>query len=274
VRYFNGKPVAHYDFDHRAASAVYTSAHELVRFGMFHLKNHLRDQRPILKDATIDAMQRVTTPGDPTSGYGLGWSMFTESGKRVVSHTGGMPGVATTLKLFPDHDVAITVLGNGSGGLAALAPHRAALIVADAVLPNHDAVAAANRAAAQGPVAFGTPSSMWGEWTGTVRTYDGATTPIAMLIKPDDVHVRIGGRDALWTVLNGPSFRNDLLGGRFVGQMPSPEARRFPHDIGVSLLLRDGKLQGWASALTTDDPPTGAMSSYVELTKREGAPRP
>ena len=36
---------------HRAASAVYTSAHELVRFGMFHLKDHLSDQRPVLSDA-------------------------------------------------------------------------------------------------------------------------------------------------------------------------------------------------------------------------------
>ncbi|MDX2061001.1 MAG: serine hydrolase domain-containing protein, partial [Gemmatimonadales bacterium] len=44
----NRKPIAPYDFDHRGASAVYISAHDLVRFGMFHLKDHLKDQRPIL----------------------------------------------------------------------------------------------------------------------------------------------------------------------------------------------------------------------------------
>jgi CubicO group peptidase (beta-lactamase class C family) len=271
VRYFNGKPVAFYDFDHRAASAVYTSARELVRFGMFHLKSHLRDQQPILKDATIDAMQRVTTPGDTTSGYGLGWLISTEQGKKVVSHTGGMPGVATTLKLYPEHDVVITVLGNGSGGITGLAPHRAAFIVAGAVLPNYDAEVATRGALGQGGAGFSTLASMWGEWTGTIRTYDGKTTPITFLVKPDDVHVRIGDRSALWTVLNGASFRNDMLGGRFVGTIPSEEARRFPHDIGVSLLPRDGKLQGWAAAMTTDDPPTGAISSYVELTKSGGA---
>src|SRR5262245_20887919 len=85
VRYTaDWKPVAFYDFDHRAASAVYTSAHELVRFGMFHLKDHLADQRPILKDSTLDAMHRVATPGDMATGYGLGWGIGIEQGMRVV----------------------------------------------------------------------------------------------------------------------------------------------------------------------------------------------
>ena len=116
VRYTaQGKPIAFYDFDHRAASAVYTSAHELVRFGMFHLEDHLKDQRPVLKDATLDAMHRIATPGDTASGYGLGWLIGTEQGMRVVSHTGGMPGVATTLKLYPQHNVVILALANTSG---------------------------------------------------------------------------------------------------------------------------------------------------------------
>ena len=47
------------------ASAIYSSAHDLLRFGMFHLKNHLDEQRAILKDETIDLMQNAmesTTP--------------------------------------------------------------------------------------------------------------------------------------------------------------------------------------------------------------------
>ena len=46
-----------FDFDHRGASAIYATAHDLVRFGMFHLKDHLKDQEPILKDATLDTMK-------------------------------------------------------------------------------------------------------------------------------------------------------------------------------------------------------------------------
>jgi CubicO group peptidase (beta-lactamase class C family) len=257
------KPIAPYDFDHRGASAVYISAHDLVRFGMFHLKNHLKDQRPILSDERIDAMQRVQTPGDTTTGYGLGWSISYEQGYRVVSHTGGMPGVSTTLKLFPEEDVAIAVLANGG----AAAPHRAVFHLAGAVLPHYDARLQERGAGGQGPPSFGVPPSLWGEWTGTVRTYDGKTTPFVLLIKSDDVHVRLGAGNALWTMLNGPSWRNNLLGGRFMGTIPSDEARRFPHNIGLSLWLDDGKLRGWAAAMTTDEPVTGAMSSYAELTK-------
>jgi CubicO group peptidase (beta-lactamase class C family) len=267
VRYTaQGKPIAFYDFDHRGASAVYTSAHDLVRFGMFHLENHLADQRPVLKDATLDVMHRVATPGDTASGYGLGWLIGTEQGVRVVSHTGGMPGVATTLKLYPEHNVAIVALANAS----AAAPHRIALDIAAAVIPGYKPPPPARAPATPAIAAFATPAELWGEWTGTIRMYDGATTPIAILVKSDDVHVRLGGRDALWTVLNGPTFRDNLLSGRFAGTIPSEEARRFPHDVSVSLLLQGDTLRGWAAAITTDDPVTGAMSSYAEL-KRKGA---
>jgi CubicO group peptidase (beta-lactamase class C family) len=265
------KPVAHYDFDHRGASAVYISAHDLVRFGMFHLKDHLKDQRPVLTDQTLDAMKQVQTPGDTTSGYGLGWSMSSEQGYRVVSHTGGMPGVSTTLKLFPEQDVAIAVLANTGGTFA---PHRVVYYLAGAVLPRDDARAQERQAAsnfANAP-SFTVPSSLWGEWTGTIRTYDGGSTPFSLLIKPDDVHAKVGA-DGLWTSLNGPSWRNNLLGGRFVGTIPSEEAKRFPHNIGISLWLDEGKLRGWAAALTTDEPVTGAMSSYAELTKAAGSNR-
>jgi len=149
VRYTaDWKPIAFYDFDHRAASAVYTSAHELVRFGMFHLKDHLADQRPILKDATLDAMQRRETPGDTANGYGLGWLISNEQGTRVVSHTGGMPGVATSLKLYPQQNMAIVALANTSGA----APHRIAVDIAAALVPGYKAPAPRDRSDGAGPL--------------------------------------------------------------------------------------------------------------------------
>jgi len=263
VRYTaQGKPIAFYDFDHRAASAVYTSAHELVRFGMFHLEDHLKDQQPVLKDATLDAMHRIATPGDTANGYGLGWLIGNEQGMRVVSHTGGMPGVATTLKLYPQHNVAIVALANTSGA----APHRIAVDIAAAVLPGYKATRPPAPA-----VAFASPAELIGEWTGTVRMYDGTTTPISLLVKSDDIHVRLGAQGALWTVLNAPTFRDRMLSGQFAGTIPSEEARRFPHNVGVGLLLQGDTLRGWAAAMTTDDPLTGAMSSYAELTRKAAA---
>jgi CubicO group peptidase (beta-lactamase class C family) len=264
------RPVAYYDFDHRGASAVFISAHDLVRFGMFHLKDHLKDQQPVLGDRTLDAMKHVETPGDTLNGYGLGWSMSSEQGYRVVSHTGGMPGVSTTLKLFPEQDVAIAVLAN----TGAAAPHRAVFYLAGAVLPRYDA-RAQDRGTGGGPGqgGFSPPPALWGEWSGSVRTYDGRNLPFALLIKSDDVHVRLGAEGALWTALNNGQWRNNLLNGRLVGKITSEEASRFPQDVGISLWYDGVKLMGWAAALTTDEPVTGAMSSYAELTKTSPQPR-
>jgi len=54
IRYGDdGRPIPFYNTDHDGASAVYASAHDLIRFGIFHLKAHLADQAAILPDALI-----------------------------------------------------------------------------------------------------------------------------------------------------------------------------------------------------------------------------
>ena len=46
IRYTpEGKRIPFYEFDHPGASAVYRQRHDLVRFAMFHMKEHLADQR-------------------------------------------------------------------------------------------------------------------------------------------------------------------------------------------------------------------------------------
>lgn len=63
-----------YDFDSRGSGTIHSCAHDLVRFGMFHLKEHLPDQTPILQDSTIDRMvlERRST-GEPKGFYGPEW---------------------------------------------------------------------------------------------------------------------------------------------------------------------------------------------------------
>ena len=111
----HGQPIPWYDFDHRGASAVYASAHDLVRFGMFHLKNHLSDQRPILRDSTLDAMHNANARHAPKVGYGVGWrTHYDDFGYTSIGHTGGMPGVSTMLRLYPEENAAIVVLTNSA----------------------------------------------------------------------------------------------------------------------------------------------------------------
>ena len=266
------RPIPYYDFDHDGGSAICASAHDLVRFGMFHLKNRLADQRAILTDSTIDAMQRVQTPENSETPYGLGWFLQPDDhGFRRVSHGGGMPGVSTMLALFPSENLAVAVLLNAAN------PTANGLIVEQvvaAVLPRYRE-ALANRRPANSVVSeatpFQPPAELVGEWTGELRTYQGAT-PVRLAVHRDgDIHVRVGSQPE--AVLDGPSFRSGVLTGRLAATIPTEDAARYPHYVTLNLWLRDGILSGSASALTPREPVWYfALSSFVEL-RRTGSSR-
>jgi len=102
-----------YTYDTRGASNVSTSIHDLIRFGMFHLKNHLPDQKRIIRDKTIDLMQKDDNPQ-----YGLGWQFdVNELGYRSVYHGGNSPGVNSFLRLVPSENFAYAILYNKDSGL-------------------------------------------------------------------------------------------------------------------------------------------------------------
>ncbi|AMP98575.1 hypothetical protein AY601_1660 [Pedobacter cryoconitis] len=49
-------------------------------------------------------------------GYGLGWFLDDMKGNFHVSHTGGLPGMLSSVSLFPDLNLGIVVLTNSDGG--------------------------------------------------------------------------------------------------------------------------------------------------------------
>lgn len=266
-----GRPVPFYTFDHPGGSAVYSSAHDLVRFGMFHLKNHLADQRPILSDSVIDAMHRPEAKnafGDSTVSYGLGWVTHSDSrGYPLIEHSGGMPGVATTLNIYPTENLAIVALTNGGGNPFAIAEDIAAVL-----LPKYAAALRADRAKATPPATpkFAPTPDLIGRWEGTLRTWQ-RTVPFRLVVEADgDVKVRIGAEPdgQLESLLNEPRWSAGVLTGRFAGTIPTSDASWTPHSVALDLRLVSGKLRGQASAQTPDTPVFFSIASYVELGKR------
>ncbi|HEX5154539.1 MAG TPA: serine hydrolase [Parafilimonas sp.] len=54
-------------------------------------------------------------------GYGLGWGLYDVKGNLWVSHTGGLPGMLTSVTMIPDLNLGVVVLTNTeSGGGAAM----------------------------------------------------------------------------------------------------------------------------------------------------------
>ncbi len=253
------RPIPFYTFDHVGASAVYSSAHDLVRFAMFHLKDHLADQSPILKDSTLDEMHRPVAP----AAYGLGFATQDELGVPRLAHTGGMPGVATVMNLYPTENLAIVVLTNASVRPSAIAQDLAAVMMARYA----DSLKARRaKGTPPEPPAFVAAPTLVGEWAGTLRTWQ-STVPIRLAIKPDgDVFVWLA--DQPRSVANQVTFVGTRLTGRFAGRIPTDDARRWPHSIQLGLELVDGQLKGQVSAQAVGDTTYYSLASYAELKKK------
>ncbi len=258
------RPLPYYVTDHPGASEVYASAHDLVRFGLFHL-GWEGGRRSILSEEARRRMRERATPDLGTDGYGLGWFVADEFGHRKVWHTGSMPGVSTMLALYPDHDVVVVVLIN------ALARDLRVTInqeIAAAVIPGY--AEARSRAAALGgsgdepPAGGGLPPSLTGRWVGTLRTWSGEQA-MALEVHPDsDVHVELEGQ--LAALLNGPAFSGGRLTGRFAGQITTSDALRVPrHYVSLNLRLEGDVLAGQATALPYTALSHYALTSYVRL---------
>ncbi len=261
VRYgTDGLPIPAYEFDHAAASALYASAHDLVRFGMFHLKAHLADQVAILPDTLIDAMQKPTMTTGPNGHYGIGWAIDDHSGYTVVSHTGGMPGVATALRIVPAGKLAVVVLCNAADQL----PHRIADEIMAVMLPNWKSAPAGPRTP---PAEFVPPHELVGVWKGKVSTYE-SELPLTLRVQASgDIHVELG--DQLKSLLNHARYEDGFLTGRMPGSLKIDAANRRPYTLTLNLKLREGRtLNGAISAMAEQSARVGfALTQWAELTK-------
>jgi CubicO group peptidase (beta-lactamase class C family) len=261
IRYDSkGVPIPFYDFDHPGASAVYSSPHDLVRFGMFHLKDHLPDQSQILTDTSIDAMHQPTMKISDNNGYGIGW--FAEDrpdGYHVVSHTGGMPGVATILMLVPYEDIAVVVLINQL--------NRAPIMeVVDSIFKVLLPKWRPTPLKPETPVPFSPGPDLLGTWKGTLHTYQ-KDLPVTLKFLPSgDVHVQVA--DELESLLDDVQFKDGWLSGEAWGDVATDDAER--HDANTllfSLKLRGNQLNGAVSATERGYNPV-ALTQWLDVEKQ------
>lgn len=263
-RYESGKPVPFYEFDHPGGSAVYASARDLVRFGMYHLGNKLDGQKPILSAELLAAMTDKQASLAPDKGYCIGWRVEADdNGFRSVSHTGGMPGVSTKLRLLPTENIAVCVLANGrAAGVYAIDDD-----ILSAVLPRYAETLKARRKPQPTPpppsAKFAAPAVLLGTWEGRIKTYEGEM-PLEVVFEADgDVRVRV--KDALETLLNNVRLNWGILDGVCYGSIRTEDARRAPHVLQFRLKLRGDRMYGFVSASADR---WFALSSAVELKKK------
>lgn len=255
---------------------IYSSAHDLARFGIFHLRRLQPDQKKILEDRYIDAMQEPTMsiPGENGFGlrnnsYGIGWDVTPNRyGYRQIYHTGHDGYSTAILTLIPEEDICVAVLING-GNPASVVPVTDQILAA--LLPKYagqmkQPVVREEQPTAQ---AYKPTEQLLGHWTGRIQTYAGAV-PVEMWFKESgDVHVQLKGQ--LRTLLSGVRFENGYLRGSFSGDIGTPDAnRRRPYNLHVKFKQRNDMLNGSITAATLSNERAGDVLSYwIELKRTQ-----
>jgi CubicO group peptidase (beta-lactamase class C family) len=261
----NGEPIPWYTFDHPGASAVWASAHDLVRFGLFHLKTHLPDQKDILKDGTIDLMQQPTIRSSRQSGYGIGFRVTEDDGGLLTTgHDGAMGGVRTRLILVPEHKICVAVLTNGGGHNLPI-EITAALI--DVLLPGHAENRVRQIQLSQELPEWSAQENLLGNWLGSIHTYNG-DLPLRVTFQPDgDVHITLA--DQMKTLLTHPVFHDNTLTGQFNADVGTDDANRHPNHLRLALKLRENVLNGPTHVISTPRNRPGSTLSYWTTLSRE-----
>lgn len=242
----DGRRYPDYDTTHRGASLLWSSAPDLVRFGL--------GAPGLLAPATAAAVFDPR-PYNADQGYGLGW--FVSTGEpRIVSHSGSMGGVATMLVVVPERKLAVAVLTNRSGSnvRTALLDHVLTELVPGftrALLPPGDS------AERLSPLPQGI-------WTGGIETHD-RLLPITVTIADGEVEVNVDGHAARTTAIAWD------LQVTVPVRLVAPNVGPWSPDLMLSLEAGpDGELTGSASAFPEGDTAGwlgDGLSHHVRLTR-------
>jgi CubicO group peptidase (beta-lactamase class C family) len=263
-----------YDFDHPGGSAVYASAHDLLRFALFHLNQRLPDQKAILSEAAIDAMQDPRDNVNGTSGYAFGWGVNTDDcGYVTVGHSGLMGGVNTVLRLIPSEKLAIVALANACCRL----PFTFAEEAMATLLPAYAERRAQKQASEpepEKPEPFAPPRALVGEWRGAVSTYRGDIPCTLTFFRSGDVHAQLGAQ--LKTLVNEPKAKEETFRGIVMGDIGTEDVNRRPYRLHLDLKRRGRVLNGALNAITHLQEEQGgapgrrmgnALAHWIELKK-------
>ncbi|MEU8773110.1 serine hydrolase domain-containing protein [Streptomyces sp. NPDC048606] len=98
------------------AGQLWSTTTDLARFAVFLARG---DER-VLSAASVREMRAPSAPGEPgfaDLGYGLGLQLSEAAGRRLVGHSGSLPGFVAGLWMSEADDLAAVVLANCTSGV-------------------------------------------------------------------------------------------------------------------------------------------------------------
>ncbi|MEW6745702.1 MAG: serine hydrolase domain-containing protein [Planctomycetota bacterium] len=207
-----------YGFDHPGASTICTSVTDLARFALMHLNDgELEGTRLLSAEAARE--MRVDRTGACRGNYGIGWATGREDGHPFIAHGGGMPGVATHLRIYPEAGAAFAILTNSSQGeLPAMVGHGISSILRGTAAP--PAPPAATDSPATDPAATASANTpkvaveLDGIWVGRMIHFDG---DIPLEVEIQGVVIRVSSMRGPRVTLRDVRRQHNRIGGTIDG---------------------------------------------------------
>jgi len=247
--------VAPYGFDHDGASANWSSANDLARFLQMHLNEGVLDGQRVLAKESAQAMRTLSSvrdPARPDSGNGIAWFVGPYMGIPAFAHSGGMPGVSTRVRGFPDHNCGYVILINASAyGFRSEIEKRITKILIPTAKTTPSTKPAPDKTSIEHFV---------GKWEGRLAHPDG-DLPLKVEINSDRTS-RVSFADRSWTSLRNIGLRSSRFHGSLSTRLRTQPSFHGLVDLEFRLERRGRNLTGIGVAQARD---YFSLSHWVEL---------
>lgn len=236
------KPIPNYVGSYPGSDGIYFSAHDLIRFAMFQLKDHLKDQYAILTDETIDKMQEDYPPSNTR--YGIGWAIdVNDAGYRSVHHGGEGPGSDNFMRLIPSEDIALVILCNNE-----ISDHLYEIQdeICNALIPGFTKPKKEDQQDNESSAVPQIPEELLGKWKGKIVAYDREIEVELKVNRIEGAIINLSGQQE--NKIDLSVVTPDFMLGYFSGVIPTPDALRYPDKIRLALVRQGDRLSGSATA--------------------------
>ena len=269
VRYDQvNRPLPPYVSDTPGAGDIFSSVHDLVRFGMFHLDGAVAGAKPILSRSSLESMHAPQTEVNLDRSYATGWHVRERSdGFRAVYHGGGLAGASAMLMLIPEQRIVLVVLINRFSRIDSRDLTRevtdglARTLLPDWSLQEPESGRDSRRTASV--------DTLRGEWEGSLLA-DSREIALRLEISGSGAaRVDFDGKGS--QPLEEVLFRDGWLSGMFAGDVGTADANRYrPNSIELALKLRGDALEGGATVSSPAQRPhiegmTMTLTHWVRL---------
>lgn len=255
----NNQPIPFFDFDHRGASAVYSSVQDLLRFGMFFTGDLPSDQQPILSEESRQIMMEPSSVRG-SNAYGLGWiSRDHEAGLHEVWHTGSMGGVSTILTMVPEENTVVAVLAN----MRHPAPSRIARHILYEMFPDQADNPSESQSRGSGDTPE-LPDHLTDSWEGQIITHSDTLRAEMEFRENGEIHLQVENQPR--TLLDNVRYDGERISGHFQSSLGTEDAERRPYLLQLNAVVGEDAINGALTAISLPGERLGnALSSYIEF---------